>query len=125
AHARQNAAGAAREGPRRHEARTRLPRDQAALAGAEDGAHVARTDPAVLGAEVPGREDVAEEDRVVIGHLGGHPLAQVIREGDADPLGLTAAPDVAEAAPEDRAAGGGALGGQTAPAPLALAARER
>src|SRR5262249_19466430 len=64
-------------------------------------------------------------DRVVVGHLGGHALAQVIGEGHADPLGLAAAPHVAGPAAEDGAPRRRALGREPALAPLALTAGDR
>ena len=86
---------------------------------------VAGPDPAVLGADVARGEDVAQEERVVVGQLGRNLLAQVIGERHPDALGLAAAPHVAEAPAEDGAARGRALRGQPPATPLALAARHR
>ena len=77
-----------REHAGRAEELGRLHGEQSHRAGAEHGHHVARTDPTVLGAAVRGREDVAEEERVVVRHRRRDPLAQVVGERHADALGL-------------------------------------
>src|SRR5438132_10489947 len=99
------------EDPRGAEEVRGLEREQAHRPRPEDGHAVARPDPRVLRAAISRREDIAEEERVLIRHARGHRLAHVIRERHADPLGLAARILLAEAAAEDSAARGYALGG--------------
>ena len=64
--------------------------EQADRAAAEDADRVARLDLGHVGPEVPGREDVGEQDRLVVGHLGGQLDQRRVGERDAGELGLEA-----------------------------------
>lgn len=103
----------------------RLQREQPDRTRAEHRHRIAGPDARVLRAHVAGGEDVAEEEHVLVRQARGHPLAHVIGERHPDRLRLPARILLPEAAPEDRAAGGDALGGQAHAAPLAEPARDR
>jgi hypothetical protein len=66
----------------------RLHGEQANGPGAENGDGVARADPAALGADVARRKDVAEEERVLVAHVRGHLVTQIVGERHPDALGL-------------------------------------
>ena len=66
-------------------------RQQADRAGADHGHGVTGPDLSPLGAEIGGGEDVAHEDRLLVGHALGDDLQGVIGQRHHHPLGLAAA----------------------------------